>query len=221
MYRVSDFNKEFYKTGEAAKIIGVTPLTIMNYDKSGKLKIYRTETNRRIVMREDLIAFLDKLGLIVHDDYSKKDVIYSRVSSHEQKEKGDLDRQVLFLVENIRDLHNPVILKEVGSGLNDRRPKLLQLISMVMNDEVSRVYITYKDRLTRFGFNYLETIFRMKNVEIIVVKDQALKKTVQEELVDDMMSLIASFSGKLYGLRSKSNKQKTGSDICSEVTDEK
>ena len=51
----------------------------------------------------------------------KHDVIYARVSSHEQKQKGDLDRQALFLIENVKDLHNPIIMKEVGSGLHDKR----------------------------------------------------------------------------------------------------
>lgn len=75
-----------------------------------------------------------------------------------------------------------------------------------MNDEVNRVFVTYRDRLTRFGFNYLETIFNKKNVKIIVVQQKCEEKSVEQELVDDMMSLIASFSGKLYGLRSKNNK---------------
>lgn len=73
--------------------------------------------------------------------------------------------------------------------------------------EVRNVYITYKDRLTRFGYHYLETMFLAHDVNIIVVKDEKLDKSVQEELVEDMMTLIASFSGKLYGMRSKKNKK--------------
>ena len=208
MYKTSDFTKEFYKTGEVAKILSVTPLTIMNYDKSGKLKFERTHTNRRVIRRENLISFLDEIGMLIQTQSLKKDVVYTRVSSYDQKEKGDLDRQAMFLIENVSDLQNPVVFKEIGSGLNDKRPKLLQLITMVMNDEVNRVFVTYKDRLTRFGFNYLKTIFELKNVEIVVVKDNAMTKTIEEELTEDMMLLIASFSGKLYGMRSKSNKKK-------------
>ena len=77
---------------------------------------------------------------------------------------------------------------------------------MVENNEANRVFVTYRDRLTRFGFHYLEAMFKSHGVEIVVVKDQEKEKPVQEELVEDMMSLIASFSGKLYGLRSKKNK---------------
>jgi predicted site-specific integrase-resolvase len=207
MFRSEDFTQEIYKTGEVAKILKVTPRTIMNYDKEGLIKFNRTETNRRIVFREDLLDFLDKQNILYRDDDSlKSDIIYARVSSNDQKQKGDLDRQALFLIESISNLQNPIILKEVGSGLNDKRPQLMKLITMVMNDEVRKVYITYKDRLTRFGFNYLEKIFSCKGVEIIVIKDVSKIKSVEEELVEDMMSLIASFSGKLYGLRSRKNK---------------
>ena len=66
--------------------------------------------------------------------------------------------------------------------------------------------MTYKDRLTRFGFHYLETICLAHDSNIIVIKDKWSEKSVQEELVEDMMSLIASFSGKLYGMRSGKNK---------------
>ena len=94
-----------------------------------------------------------------------------------------------------------MILKEVGSGLNDNRKQLQKLLHMVANNEVRNVYVTYRDRLTRFGFNYLKTLFLAHNTNIIVVKDKDAAKSVNEEFVDDLMSLMASFSGKLYGMR--------------------
>lgn len=204
MYKSSDFTKEVYKTKEVLSILNITYNTLKNYDKTGKLPIHRSETGRRMIFREDLILYLQDLGLLYDDrKHTTRDVIYARVSSNEQKTKGDLDRQALFLLENCSDLQNPLILKEVGSGLNDKRKKLQELINMVVNNKVNRVFITYKDRLTRFGFHYLETMFGYYNVPIIVVKDIDKEKSVQEELVEDMMSLIASFSGKLYGMRSK------------------
>lgn len=207
MYKRSDFTKPAYKTAEIMEILNISYSTIKNYDKQGKLPIQRTETGRRVVLREDLLNYLDSLKMLVHDDKATKhDVIYARVSSNGQKTKGDLDRQAMFLMENCHDLINPVILKEVGSGLNDKRKKIQELIRMVENNEVNRVFVTYRDRLTRFGFHYLETMFKSHGVEIVVVKDQEKEKSVQEELVEDMMALIASFSGKLYGLRSKKNK---------------
>lgn len=191
------------------KILGVSYATIKNYDKNGKLKFNRTETGRRVVFREDLLEYLDNAGILYKDmDFDKRDVIYARVSSSEQKAKGDLDRQVTFLLENVDDLYKPIVLKEAGSGLNDKRPKIQELIRLVLDGKVNRVFVTYKDRLTRFGYHYLETIFSYHGVSITVVKDEDKEKSVEEELVEDMMSLIASFSGKLYGLRSGKNRKK-------------
>ena len=211
LYRISDLNKSAYRVNEVAKMLGVTTKTIRNYDKEGKLKTIRSEGNHRMILREDMIVLLQKKGLLVEEsDYQKRDVIYARVSSHEQKKSGDLDRQVLFLIESIPNLQNPLILKEVGSGLNDKRIQLQKLITMVCEREIKTIYVTYKDRLTRFGFHYLETMCLAHGTEIIVVKDKESEKTVQEELVEDMMSLIASFSGKLYGMRSGKNKRQKG-----------
>ena len=78
-----------------------------------------------MIAREDFLAFLEKKGLLVDDTIQqKRDVIYARVSSHEQKKQGDLDRQALFLIEHVKELQQPLILKEVGSGLNDKRVQL-------------------------------------------------------------------------------------------------
>lgn len=152
----------------------------------------RTEGNRRVIMREDLIKYLDDKGLIYDDTNSKRhDVIYARVSSNEQKQSGDLDRQALYLVENAKDIQNPIILKEVGSGLNDKRKQLQKLLDMISNHEVRNVYITYKDRLTRFGFNYLETMFNACGTSIIVLQDESNEKTVHDEFVEDMISIIS------------------------------
>lgn len=209
LYQSSDFTKPLYRTKDIMEILNISYPTVKNYDKNGKLKFSRTETGRRVVFREDLLEYLDSIGVLYRDtDNEKRDVLYARVSSNEQKTKGDLDRQVAFLLENVNDLHNPLVLKEVGSGLNDKRSKVQELIKLVLDGKINRVFVTYKDRLTRFGYHYLEAIFAYHGVTIVVVKDEEKEKSVEEELVEDMMSLIASFSGKLYGLRSRKNKQK-------------
>ena len=208
MYQVSDFTKSSYRVKEVAEFLGVSTKTIRRYDEEGKLPMHRTEGNHRIILREDLLCLLEEKGLLYDDRVmQKKDVIYARVSSHDQKRSGDLDRQIVFLIEHTAGLQNPVVLKEVGSGLNDGRVQLQKLLHMVCRGEVRNVYVTYKDRLTRFGYRYLETIFELHGVSIIVVKDREVEKQVYEELVEDMLSLLASFSGKLYGLRGKKTKK--------------
>ena len=103
-------------------------------------------------------------------------------SSNKQALSGDLDRQVLFLIEQVSDLQKPIILKEVGSGLNDQRPKLMKLMEDVMDGKVNNVYVTYKDRLTRFGYHYLEKVFYHYGVRIVVVKDMQRIKSNEQEL---------------------------------------
>lgn len=208
MYRVSEFAKPVYKAGETARIIGVTTETLRNYEDSGKIKFFRSSGGHRLIEREELLRFLDTKGLLLDDTVQEKmDVIYARVSSYEQKSKGGLDRQVVHILEQQSGLQNPLILNEVGSGLNDKRKKLQELINLVLDDKVNKVYVTYKDRLTRFGFHYLESVFLAKGVEIVVLNDVSQGKDVQQELVEDMMSLLAGFSGRLYGMRSHKNKE--------------
>ena len=116
-----------------------------------------------------------------------------------------MNRQIeavkLFAIDyNVRNL---LIKKDIGSGLDDNRKNLNELIGLIQQGKVNRLFITYKDRLTCFGFNYIKKICDFHEVEIIVVSDVKDKKSESEELVEDIIALIDSFSGKFYGLREK------------------
>ena len=216
MILLSKLTKELYRPKEVETMLGVSTKTVYKWGTDGKLDFSMTETGRRLYHKKSLIKQLDRLGLLLDDTgESRRDIIYSRVSSNEEKQKGDLDRQSLKIIETVDNLKNPLVLKEVGSGLNDKRPKLRKLIEMIENDQVRNVYVSYKDRLTRFGFEYLKTIAEIHETKIIVLnkEDKRTSKSVEAELVEDMMSLIASFSGEFYGLRSRREKQngKSGS----------
>lgn len=197
MIKQSELTKKQYTIGEVAAFLNINVKTIQRWDREGIFKCERTHTNRRVINRDNLIEVLNNRGMLFNDiNDSKVDVIYARVSSNEQKTKGDLDRQVSFLVQSVKDLKNPTILAEVGSGLNNKREKLDQLLDMVLQDKVDRIFVTYKGRLTRFGFHYLEKVCGYHNVKIIVVKDASEEESVQEELTKDMIALTAFFSGK-------------------------
>ena len=206
MIHMSELTKDFYKTGEIAKFLNVSTRTVQNYCMDGKLEEIFTATNRRLISKESFITYLTKHNLLVDDSLSTKyDAIYARVSTHKQKERGDLERQIDTISRFAID-KNPKKLKifsDVASGLNDNRKQLNNLLDSVMNNEVDRIFINYKDRLTRFGFNYLMKICSKHNTEIIIVSNDMNNKTLQEELAEDIISVIHSFSGKLYGMRSK------------------
>lgn len=200
MYKVSEFLKPVYKAGETAKIIGVTTETLRNYEDAGKIKFFRSSGGHRLIERKELLRFLNSKGLLLDDtDGIKRDVIYARVSNHEQKARGDLDRQVVHILECQDGLQNPLVLKEVGSGLDDKREKLQELIKLVLDGKVNKVYVTHCDRLARFGYHYLESVFFAKDVDVVISNDISQEKDVRQELAEDIMSLLVSFSKNFAG----------------------
>lgn len=205
MINKNELNKRYYSTGEVAKLLGVVPMTIMRWDKKGKIKFSRTDTNRRVISREDLIDFLKEQHIYLDlPDNNKMDIVYARVSTHEQVENGDLDRQVLSIIEQVPNLNNPLILKEQGSELNLNRKNINKMLDLVMEEKVNRIFITYKERLSRFGYETIEKICKKHDVDIIVLNGNK-EKSIEQELIEDMMMLLSSFSGKMYKLRNHKN----------------
>jgi putative resolvase len=155
----------------------------------------------------------DVLFLIGRDLLSENEdlptAIYSRVSSHDQKQKGDLERQEALLLKYCVDKQYKVgyILSEVGSGMSDTRPKLHKLFRLAIDKKISRVLIEHRDRLCRFNFEVLKLFFASHGVRVEYV-NETLPKTYEAELVEDMLSLMSSFSARLYGRRSAERRKK-------------
>lgn len=99
-----------------------------------------------------------------------------------------------------------IIIEDIGSGLNYQKKGLLELIDLIETNKIERIVLNYKDRLLRFGSEIIFTICRYHNVEIEILT-QAQSKTYEEELVEDVLSIITVFSAKLYGSRSHKNKK--------------
>lgn len=199
-------SKPFYKPGQIAKMLNVTPKTISNYcDKKILVAITDPKTNMRSITAESLFTFLQDKNMVSQDD-ERSDAIYARVSS--KKQKDDLKRQINYLKIFAVD-HNPknlIVKSDIGSGLNDNRKELNQLLNLVQNDKINRIFIMYKDRLTRFGFNYIKQICDFHNTEIIIVSNEENDKSLQEELADDIIAMIHSSSDRLHGMRHKISK---------------
>ena len=195
------------KIGEAAQYLSVSQDTLRKWDKANKLKPLETAGGHR---RYDTDALDEFIGKKVKETETKPIVCatYARVSSYEQKQKGDLDRQSQRLSEYCakKGLLVTHIIKDVGSGLNDNRSGFIRLTDLIMQGKVNKLIIEHKDRLTRFQYNLIEFFFNSYGVEIELLDKKAY--TEQEELVNDMMMLIASFSGKVYSMRAKENRKK-------------
>ncbi|ANF23409.1 IS607 family transposase [Thermococcus piezophilus] len=189
---------KLYRTGEAAKKLGVSKMTVLRWIKSGKLKAHKIGKEYRVPESE--------IKRILEGKVPDKVVIYARVSGRDQKE--DLERQVEYLknYSSSKGYQVAKIITDISSGLNENRKGLKQLFKLVESGEVTRVIITYRDRLTRFGFKYLEQYFNSHGVEIEVIFDDE-EKTPEKELVEDLLAIVTSFAGKLYGMRSHRKKR--------------
>ncbi|WP_420811477.1 IS607 family transposase [Natranaerobius trueperi] len=184
---------------EAAAFLGVAESTLRRWENEDKLTPERTSGGHRRYSKDSLIAFKDK------KDNNKLTIGYCRVSSSDQKE--DLKRQV----ENVTNYciangYQFRIIEDLGSGLNYKKKGLKELLAIIENRDVERIVVNYKDRLMRFGYEVLEEICKLNNVDIEII-NHSEDKTYEEELVDDVLSVITVFSSRLYGSRSRKTKE--------------
>jgi len=178
-------------------LLGVTVRTIQRWDKEGKIRCVRTIGGKRRVPESEIKRILG-----IHEE--RRIVGYVRVSSHTQKD--DLERQIKLIENYAKERGWEVeILKDIGSGLKEDRRNFKKLLKMVINREVSKVVIEYPDRLTRFGFKILEEFFKSYGTEVVVINRE--EKSPQEELIEDLITIISHFAGKLYGMRSHKYKK--------------
>jgi len=184
--------EKLYTMKEASEILGVHIRTLQKWDREGKIRCVRTVSGKRRVPESEIKRLL---GL--HEE--RKVIGYARVSSHTQKD--DLERQIEMISQYAKERGWSIeILRDIGSGLKEDREGFQKILKMVMNREVSRIIIAYPDRLTRFGFKTLQQLFQSYGTEIIVINQE--EKEPEEELVEDLITIISHFAGKLYGMRS-------------------
>lgn len=204
MIYLNQLNKEIYRPKEVSDMIGMSLRNFQKHMSENKIDTYSLASGHRRITKDALIEYLKGLDLLVETD-NRIDVVYTRVSTFSQKERGDLDRQVQYINNKVAS-KNPKNLRyfsDVASGLNDNRKSLNKLLDLVMDDKVDRIFVLYKDRLTRFGYNYLKLICDKHNTDIVILSSESNDKSISEELADDIISIIHSFSGKLHGMRKK------------------
>ncbi|MCE4608469.1 MAG: IS607 family transposase [Caldisphaeraceae archaeon] len=193
--------EKLLKPKEFCQIVGISYSTLKQWVREGRVKVYRTTTGRwRIPYSE-----VERILGIKREVKETRAIIYARVSPNDQK--GDLERQVEYLMQYCSAKGYKLVdtLSDIASGLNANRRGLLKLFDYVINRKVDVIIVTYKDRLTRFGFEYLEYFFKEHGVIIEVVYGEEPKD--YQELVEDLIAIVTSFAGKLYGLRSHRKKE--------------
>jgi predicted site-specific integrase-resolvase len=195
---------ENYKPKEFSELLNVSVKTLQRWDREGILKAYRTPTNMRYYTYKQYLEFKG-----IDNNNERKIIIYTRVSTNNQKD--DLVNQVKFLQDyvNAKGIIADEIIQDIGSGLNYNRKHWNRLLVECMENKVKTIVITHKDRFIRFGYSWFEKFLQRFNVEIIVVNNELLSP--QEELVQDIISILHVFSCRIYGLR-KYKKQIKGDD---------
>jgi len=189
----TNFVERLLRPREACQLLSISYSTLLRWIREGKIRVVRTEGGKYRIPYSEIKKYLERRE-------ETRAVIYARVSSTDPRE--DLERQVNYLTNYATAKGYKVVevLKDIASGLNTGRKGLLKLFKLVEGRSVDVVLITYKDKLTRFGFEYLEEFFSTVGVRIEVFGEEPEEAT--RELVEDLISIITSFAGKIYGMRS-------------------
>jgi excisionase family DNA binding protein len=193
-------SERYLGTREFAKLLGVSRVTVIKWIKSGRIVAYSVHGKWRIPYSEveRVLGGVERVRRVA---------IYARVSSNTQR--NDLERQVealkLWVYKNLPNAEY-IVVTDIASGLNEDRGGLRKLIEMAKRKEVQAIVIAYRDRLTRFGFEYLKTLFNTFGVDVYVVFQEEPKDYIQE-LVEDFIEIVTSFASRIYGKRSKKYKE--------------
>ena len=189
--------RKLVKIGEAAALIGSTPATLRKWETTGELLPARkTKGGTRYYAVTDLLA----LG-----DADAPTIGYARVSSNDQK--TDLDRQHAMLEAYCAAKGwRAEIIRDLGSGMNDRKKGLQRLLEMILRRQMRRLVLTHKDRLLRFGSELVFALCEIQGIEIVIIH-KGEQPSFEDELAQDVLEIITVFSARLYGSRSRKNQK--------------
>lgn len=202
-----------YKPKDFAELLGVSVKTLQRWDREGTLKANRTPTDRRYYTYNQYLQFK---GIKTENDI-RETIIYARVSTRNQKD--DLKNQVEFLRQfcNAKGIIVDNCIEDFGSGLNYNRKKWNELLDSVMENKIKAIVVSSKDRFIRFGYDWFERFCEKFNTTIIIVNNESLSPN--EELVQDIISILHVFSCRLYGLRKYKKQIKEDEEIVKELQD--
>ena len=187
-----------YKVGEFAKLLNVTVKTLQNWDKQGTLKAYRTPTNQRFYTEEQLNQVLNFSNDNQGEKYGLK-IGYCRVSTPNQKNNLENQEEYLRNYTNAKGVILDEVLTDIGSGINYNRKNFNKILELVEAGEVSEIYVTYKDRFVRFGFEWFNNFCEKHGAKIIILNQPSTSP--EQELAEDLLNIATVFSERNHDLR--------------------
>lgn len=187
-----------YKVGEFAKLLNVTVKTLQNWDKQGTLKAYRTPTNQRFYTEEQLNQILNLSNSNQMEKQGLK-IGYCRVSTHNQKNNLKNQEEYLRSYTNAKGVILDEVFTDIGSGINYNRKDFNKILELVEAGEVSEIYVTYKDRFVRFGFDWFNNFCEKHGTKIIILNQPSTSP--EQELAEDLLNIVTVFSARSHDLR--------------------
>ena len=192
-----------FTIGKFAKKLGITVHTLRVWDKEDRLKPeYVSNGGHRYYSEEQLKKLLPNMKI---KKENRVNIGYVRVSAKHQKD--DLERQYqvmeLYLATKGKNFK---IISDIGSGINYNKKGLSELLTLISTNQVDTLYIVYKDRLVRFGYELIEKICNIHDVKIEII-NQSETKSDEQEMIDDILNIIHVFSCRMNGKRSHINKK--------------
>lgn len=192
------------RAAEAARYLGMSISGVRKAAVEGRLKHTVSAAGQRIYEKEDLDAYLGrKSPRVEHRD--RVEALYVRVSGSTGQETSIAAQEAILRETSSGDIHR--VYRDTASGLNEKRKGLTKLLDDASEKKFTVVRVVWKDRLSRFGVSYLERLLNAYGVQLEILQEKPDKSLI-EELMDDFMSILASFSGRFYQLRSTENKRK-------------
>jgi len=191
--------KQFLTIKETAEYSGLHPNTLRKLADQQKIMCYKTPSGQRRFNKEDLakMCAINNTNQI-ESSVIKTNILYARVSS--KKQMDDLDRQIEYLKNRKSEYATYTIIKDCASGINFKRPGLLQILDLSIQRNIGEIIVAHKDRLARFGFELLK-IFIEKNGGSLKIIDEEEHKSSEQELADDLLSIVHIYSCRQMGKR--------------------
>ena len=187
---------------EALELLKVHRVTLNKYVREGKIRATELANGRYEYNDDDVYAFIGKRV----EKHGTKIISYSRVSTQNQKDQLKEQTKRIYDSCIARGIVLDEQLEDIGSGMSSDRKNFDKLCQMIFHGDVDTVVLENKDRLVRFGFDMLEKFFKYFGTNILVLNDKLENKTYEQELTDDLISVIHYFTMKSYSHRRKLNK---------------
>lgn len=183
------------KANEVLKLLRITRPTLTKYVKEGLIKVEKLPNGRYEYDSESVYSFLNK-------DMKRKTYIYARVSA--SKQKPDLNNQIELLKQFCFTNGYTIsgIYSDIASGISfEKRNDFFKMLDDIIDNKVERVVITYKDRLSRIGFDLFYHLFQKYNCEIVIMSEVGSEKLDRQEIFEEIVSLLHCYSMKFYSKR--------------------